>query len=117
MGREYLTGDLFRNFERKSKPWGCLRKQLTPEFLRGELIKSEIAAHRGKSLGVLFQACGIEQFFRKASARQVIAARIDLAEPAFVLPRTAADVNVPCGEFRKPAGKRVAVERGRLVKQ
>ena len=92
--RKHFAGDLFRHFEGEPEAGGRLQEQPAPEIVGGELVEGEVAAHRGKGLGVLAQALGLEQLSRKSAARQIVAAAVDLPKPAFVLPGAAADVDM-----------------------
>ena len=85
------------HFEGEPKVFRRLTEQLAPEFFGGELVEREVAADGGENLGVFAQALRLEELLREAPARQVAIAAVDLPEPAFVLPGTAADVDMLCG--------------------
>src|SRR5579871_488279 len=117
MRRKYLAGDLFGNFEGETKGLRRLLEESAPEILGGELVKREIAAHGWERFGVLAQALGLETLTGKLAARQIALARINLAEPALVLPGTAADINVLGSERAEPRREGVPVEGAGLLEQ
>src|SRR6202030_3895333 len=78
--------NLLRDLETPSKRFRCLLEKLCPECIRGELIEREVAANCRKYRGIFAQASLFEQLFRKAPAHLIARWRIDLPQPAFVLP-------------------------------
>src|SRR5258706_7679799 len=95
-----VAGKLFardevQHFECEPEARGRLQKEAAPKFFSRKLIKREIAADGRKCLRILLQASVVEQLLREAPARQIIRAAVNLAQPAFVLPGAAADVDVP----------------------
>jgi hypothetical protein len=117
MRREHFAGDLFRYFEGEAEVLRRLPEEPAPEFGGRELVKGKIAAHRGKDFGVFAKAFGFEQLLRKTAARKIALAAVDLSEPAFVLPRTAADINVAGREFPQLQGQPVAIECAGFVEK
>ena len=115
--RKHLAGDLFGHFEGEAEGRGHAGEQAPPEFRAGELVESEIAAHRGKCFGVFPQALGFEQPPREAAARQIPFARIDLAQPALILPRASADIDILCGQLTQLLGQPIAVKTSGFVEQ
>ncbi len=101
----------------KRKPSGVWRKRRVQKSTGGELVEREIAADRGKRLGVFFQAIGLECLAREFAAREIPFAAVDLAKPALVLPGTAADVDVLRRKTAQTGGQRVAVEVTGLVEE
>src|ERR1700691_1094809 len=110
MRRERFAGDLFRHFEGELEALGHQLEQLSPEFRRRKLIEGEIAADGKKGLRVLSQAGGLEEPPRKPAARKIVAARVDLPDPPFILPGTAADVDALGREIPQPFRERIAIE-------
>src|ERR1700674_147999 len=111
---KYLARYLLRHLERKPKAFRRLVKQLPPELLAGKLVKSEIAAHRGKRFGVLVETLGVEPSARTTAARKRAVARIDLPQPAFVFPGATADIDRFGGQRSQARGQAGAVECARL---
>src|SRR5579871_3552776 len=107
---KYLASDLFRGFEGESKTGRSLPEQPAPELFSRKLIKGEIAANGGKRLGVFLQTGFVEGFLREAAAGKIPGAAVNLAEPPFILPGTAADVDVAAGESFEARRELVAVE-------
>jgi hypothetical protein len=115
MRREHLAGDLFRHLEDKLEALGRQLEQPGPEFRRRKLVEGEIAADRAKGLRVFFQAGRLEEPPRKPAARKIVAARIDLPDPSFVLPGAAADVDALGREVPQSFRERIAIEGRRVV--
>ena len=115
MRREHLAGDLFRHFEGEPEAFGHQLEQPGPEFRRRKLIEGEIPADSAKGLRVLSQAGGLEEPPRKPAARKIVAARVDLSDPSFILPGAAADVDALGREIPQPFRERIAIEGRRVV--
>src|SRR5262249_1786240 len=92
------AGDLLGDLEREPERGGRLGEELLPEVLGRELVEGEIAADGRESGRVLLQALGFESFFRETAVMQIVPPRIDLAEPAFVLPGAGSDENALAGQ-------------------
>jgi hypothetical protein len=114
---EHFAGNLFRHFEGESEVLRGVAEQLAPEFRSGELVEGEIAADGGEYLAVFAQALGLEEPLGEASAREVAFAAIDLPEPAFVLPGTAADQDVLRRQLTEPVRQKVAREGIRFFEE
>src|SRR5262249_25957558 len=92
--REDLAGNLFGNLEGELKLWRRLRKQPAPKLFGRKLVECEISAHNRKCFRVFAQAIPFERLPRKSPPRKIPFARVNLAQPSFVLPGAAADINV-----------------------
>src|SRR5258706_3532817 len=117
MRRKHFAGNLLRNFERKLEPVGDLEEQASPELFRRELIESEIAAHGAKRGGVLFEAAAVKGLFRKPSSREITRPAVDLPQPTFVFPGTAANVDVIVGQPGQICRQLLTVERRGLIEE
>src|SRR5450631_2465387 len=94
MNRKHLNGDFFRHFERIAQGRRCRVKQASPKLSAGKLVESEIAAHDRECFGVFAQTLGFKPSLRKFTSRQIAVPRINLTDPAWVLPRTGPDKNL-----------------------
>src|SRR5207244_3952480 len=74
-------------------------------------------AHGGKNFRVFAQALGFEHPAREAAAGEVSIAAVNLAEPTFVFPGAAADVNVLGRQCAELAGETGAVECIRIFEE
>ena len=115
VGRKQLAGDLLGDLEGEPEARRRLREEPLPERLAGELVEGEVATHGGEDFGVLAQTIGLEDALREPAASEVSRARIDLVDPAFVLPGAAADVDAAARELPERFLE-VAAERFRLGK-
>src|SRR5690242_6348543 len=98
MRREDLARDLLRDLERKPEPRRRFPEQAAPEVVGRELVEGEVAADRRERFGVLAETVRFELLFREPATGKVPLARVDLAEPALVFPRAAADPDVLRGQ-------------------
>ena len=117
MSRKHFAGNLFRHFEGELEMGGRLAEQLPPEFRSGELVECEVAAHGGEGFGVLVQALALKEPGREVPARQITLARVNLPQPALILPGAAADQNVLRGKRTQAPSETGAVEAGRVLEQ
>src|SRR5450432_344209 len=113
--REYLARDLLGHLEGEAEMLGRQLEQAAPELLGGKLVEGEIAAHRGKSLRVFAEALGLEKLLREFAAGEVAFPAIDLAEPSFVFPGTAADEDVVRREPAQFGGEALGIEGAWVV--
>src|ERR1700722_13240662 len=117
MAWKLFYGDVFRRFEGELQLGGSGSKQLAPVTFRRKLIEGEIAANDWKCFGVFVEAFVLETLLRKPAACGVPVARIDLPDPAFVLPGTGSDENILSRQRGQPGAQPRPVKFGRLVKQ
>src|SRR5512133_2139219 len=103
-----FAGNLFRHLERELKIRRRQAKEPGPIFRRRKLVEGEVAADDREGQGIFLQAGGFEELPRKAAARQIVAAAVDLPEPALILPGTAAQVNALGRERPQPVGEGLA---------
>ncbi len=115
MNRPLRRRDLLRRFQTPAEPGWRLTEQFSPHGIGRKLIKSKIAAHRRKYVCVFAQACVFESLLRKLSAHLIQRARIDLTKPAFVFPRTSANINAPLRQRLQAVAEPVAIEREWLI--
>lgn len=108
----FADGDLFGDFEGEGEGWGGGGEEALPVGGRGELVKGEIAADDGESLGIFAEAFGVEFLLGEAAAGFVALGGVDLAEPAFVFPAAGAEVNAFRGEGAEASGE-LGAEGGR----
>src|SRR5207249_5002302 len=78
------------------------------EFFCGELIESEIAADGWEPGCVFAEALGFESALGEAAVMQVVGARVDLVEPALILPGAGSDVDPVAGEAGEGFGQPLA---------
>ena len=99
----------------KRKCSGACANSLLQNSCGGELVEGEIAADGGEDFAYSRRHSASKSFLGEASARQVALAAVDLSEPAFVLPGTAADVDILRGQAGAggPPGGRAGTRRDR----
>ena len=117
MRGEALHRDLFGNLERVAQGFRRGAEQALPICRRGELVKREIPANDRKCFGVFAQALRRETLRREPPARQVPVARVNLSQPAFVLPGAGPDQDAPVREFRELTPQPLPVERWGFVEE
>src|SRR5579863_1484193 len=115
MHRPHRHRDLLRNFETPPERFRRLPEELRPECILGKLIERKVPADRREHGSILAQAAFFKQSFRKTPANLIAGPRINLPQPAFILPGTPADENRACSENPQTVAQTITVERNRLI--